>query len=131
MKNFLFLLTLLCTFISLRAQDADPAQPEVEGDIVYHAGSTVTILCETDSLPSPGDSVAVTKYFERPFLNGTMTGWLSVADAKVTAVKEHKVTFVVFKEKSEILVNDEKVDHFKIGNHLKLSPFEAEKQDGE
>jgi hypothetical protein len=60
-----------------------------------------------------------------------MTGWLSVADAKITAVKENKVTFLVYKEKSEILVNDEKVDHFKIGNHLKLAPAVAEKQDRE
>jgi hypothetical protein len=108
------------------AQDAEavPAT-ELQGKVTSHNNKTVVLTVDPGATPAMGDSVDVFKYFERTVLNGTMTGWLGVALARVTAVRGTQVTLTIVEERSEIIMNGSKVDHFKLGNRMKLTwPYE-------
>lgn len=67
-----------------------------------------------------GTVADMSKYFEEKMGNMNMSGWLGVARVEFIPTSRQNIEIKILEEKSDILVNGEKVDHFKVGKRMKL-----------
>lgn len=118
MKTLLhfFLFSLLLTG-SILAQSGS-----LEGTITAHRGKVVEInpLLNSGTAFQPGMEATMSKKFEEKLGNMTMQGWLVTGKVKFLSAANGKISVEVIEEKSEITVNDEKVDHYKVGKYVKI-----------
>jgi hypothetical protein len=127
----LFLLTVLLIPRS-HAQTDD--RSTAEGVIRSHSGNLVVIDCPSGELPGVGVHADMSKYFEEKWGKSTMSGWLSTALVETVALTPRsgggiQVKVRILKEKSNITVNGEPVDHFKPGKRVKMVwPADEEKE---
>ena len=98
----------------------------MQGVVKLHAGNQLNLQITQGEAPSKGTVCEMSKEFEQTLGKMTMKGWLGVATVKVLARNEDMIKLEILEEKSEITVNDEKVDHFKVGKVMKLE-WETEK----
>lgn len=93
-----------------------------EGTITAHRGKVVEIspLFNNGAPFQPGMEATISKKFEEKLGNMTMQGWLVTGKVKLLPATDGKITVEVLEDKSEITVNGEKVDHFKVGKYVKV-----------
>lgn len=120
MKNsYALLLTffLLASNLTLQAQSGS-----LEGRILSHKGNVVEIIPTSFSGADyqTGTIADMSKHFEEKMGNMTMQGWLVVGKVEFIPTARQNLEVKILEEKSEILVNGEKVDHFKPGKTVKL-----------
>jgi hypothetical protein len=116
--HFLSLLAFtLLTTTTLLAQSGS-----LEGTIISRKGNVVTIrpTSFTGTAATNGTVADMSKHFEEKMGNMTMSGWLVVAKVEFIPTSHQNTDIKILEEKSEITVNDEKVNHFKVGKRIKL-----------
>ncbi|MFN8394890.1 MAG: hypothetical protein U0176_09495 [Bacteroidia bacterium] len=93
-----------------------------EGTITAHRGKVVEInpLFNNGDPFQSGMEATISKKFEEKLGNMTMQGWLVSGKVKLLSATNGKITVEILEEKSEITVNGEKVDHFKVGKYVKV-----------
>ena len=101
------------------------AQNEVIGTITKSYNQVFTIVCEkTDKCPLTKDTCSVSKDIsgtKNPFGITITSGWLEVADAVFIEKKGDQLSFKVVKEKSEVIINGKKQEHFVKGKRMKIA----------
>jgi hypothetical protein len=118
MKTKLTFFILLAFATLTRAQSTDSLAHE--GKISSRKLELITCTMNEELSLQAGDSLTMSKYFEKAFGNSTIKGWLEIANVVVVYSSGNTLVVRITEEKSEIMVNDEKVDHFKIENLIKL-----------
>jgi hypothetical protein len=112
------------------AKTAEPAAPppsvvgsQVEGTIASRKG-TVLVINTTGggSAPAAGSKWSLFRYFEQKVGPFNTTGWLGIADVTVKGANGGRLELTIDAEKSEIMVNGKKVNHFAAGIRVKLEP---------
>jgi hypothetical protein len=100
---------------------------------------TLKVRLNGGAAPATGASAEVLRYFEsKPgeasplgilggLLGGTVSGWVVVAGAKVDKIDKDTVTLTISEERSTMMVNGKKVNHFSPGARMKLSVARAPK----
>jgi hypothetical protein len=114
---FAALIVLLLTGQRLAAQAGS-----LEGTIIARKGNVVTVqMTSSDGTdPQNGTVADMSKYFEEKMGNISMSGWLVVAKVEFVPTTHQNTDIKILEEKSEITVNGEKVNHFKVGKRVKL-----------
>lgn len=115
------------------AGEAEPAAPPtsspaasaptgggVEGTIASRKGSVVVINTSKSSAPGAGSKGSLFRYFEQKVGPFNTSGWLGIADVTVKTANEGRLELTIDAEKSVIVVDGKKVDHFAAGNRVKL-----------
>lgn len=115
--SILIALFFLLSTTSLLAQSGS-----LEGTIIARKGKIVTIhpTTFTGTDPQNGTLADMSKYFEEKMGSMSMSGWLGVAKVEFIPTTHQNKDIKILEEKSEITVNGEKVDHFKVGKRVKL-----------
>jgi uncharacterized Zn-binding protein involved in type VI secretion len=115
------------------AIDAATAPVEFEGKLVSRTGKALKVRLNAGASPTPGALAEVLRYFEsKPgeasplgvlggLLGGTISGWVVIAGAKVDKVDNDTVTLTISEERSTIMINGKKVNHFAPGARMKLA----------
>lgn len=125
-RTILFLLLFSASAFVAQAQDAG----EIEGLIYAREGDIVKVVSEDSPLPPAGMQGEFLKHFEEKLGKMTMNGWLNVGVLEIVSVEGQNMKLRIIEEKSEILVDGEKVDHFKVGKRVKFQwPLETEKNE--
>lgn len=99
------------------------AAAPVEGKLVSRVGSTIVIdlgRASSGAAPSAGQKGVLYRFFEQDIGPIHTTGWLGIADVTVKDVKGSKIRLDLVAEKSVIMLNGKKVNHFESGNQVKL-----------
>lgn len=78
----------------------------------------------TDERPHVGDRGDLHKYFETPFFNSVVKGWMGIAAVEVTSVKGRLVTFHVLEKTSEININGKSKNQFTEGTRVQFGKYE-------
>lgn len=91
----------------------------MEGKLASRAGSLLVIQVAGAS-PSPGAKGVLYRHFEQDIGPLHTTGWLAIADVTVKEAKGGSIKLDMVAEKSVIMVNGKKVNHFEPGNLIKL-----------
>lgn len=100
-----------------------PAVVVVEGTIASRSGAVLVVKPAAGSKGPPvGSKGSLFRYFEQQVGPFNTTGWLGIADVTVKGIKEGRLELTIDAEKSEIVVNGKKVNHFEAGNRVKLEP---------
>jgi len=98
----------------------EPAEAvSLEGKLVSRVGA-VLVIDAAGAAPSPGTKGVLYRYFEQDIGPLHTTGWLGIADVTVKDVKGSKIRLDLVAEKSVIMVNGKKTNHFQAGNRVKL-----------
>lgn len=121
MKQLSTLILLFFAF-SLLPRLAQAQSGSLEGTVVKRNGNVVTLYTDATEgdAPAAGTKADMSKHFEEKFGNMNMSGWLGVATVEIVRMDKEITEVRIIKEKSEITVNDEKVDHFKVGKRMKI-----------
>lgn len=101
-----------------RAGVGTGAAKEVVGTLVSRRGDELTV--ELSDAPKVGGKAVLYKRFEQEIGPIKATGWLAIADVTVKKVDGRKVVLAISAEKSNIVVNGKKLDHFTSGAEVKL-----------
>lgn len=99
----------------------------VEGILTNGSNASPIFKMTSSSTLNVGDKGELYKYFNRQTIFGNMKGTLGIADVKVVKVSGSSVYLKVLEEKSSIVINGKKKDHFVKGNKIKLNIFSYEK----
>ncbi len=109
--------------------------PEIEGKLVARTKNAVRVKLAGQQRPEKDQSLSLLRFFsgkagdKSPIgaLAGifgakvAVSGWVSVADVRVTKVDGAVVTLEIEKEKSKVVVNGKPTNHFTPGAKLKLT----------
>jgi len=88
--------------------------------LMSRRGSVVKMQITDGDLPKVGHSGTLSKRVVKQFGRMNMTAWVNIASVKVTNVTGGTVTLTIEEEQSIVMVNGQKVDHFKPGSQLRL-----------
>ena len=127
--QFTGLFIFLFAFASF-AHAQSPAS-EMQGIVKSHKGKNLELTVVKGSFPPANTVCEMSKQFEEKLGKMTMSGWLGVAKIKVISSDEKNLKLEIIEEKSEITVNDEKVNHFKLGKMMKLEWGSQESEEGQ
>jgi hypothetical protein len=118
------LVAMLLGGLSVQAQSGS-----LEGTIIGRKGNIISIKPDhfTGTDPQLGTVGDMSKYFDEKMGQMTMSGWMGVAKVEFVPTSHQNTDIKILEEKSEILVNGEKVDHFKLGKRIKIEwPAQAD-----
>lgn len=99
---------------------APPKAREINGTIMSRVGKDVTIEAPADPSPPVGTKGNLSRYFEQQIGPISTSGWLGIADVTVKKIDKGKVVVTVVTEKSNVVVNGKKVNHFAPGTRVKV-----------
>lgn len=110
----LLVLTVISFFSFLLSySQCDSTHYEIKGTFLNGNKNNLKMTISEGAIPpSRGNIVSVSKYGEKKMFGKNMTFWLEIADAEVIKATNESVTMKVIQEKSEIMVNGKKKDHF-------------------
>jgi hypothetical protein len=95
----------------------------VEGSIASRKGSLLVVTTAAGAkAPVVGAKGSLFRYFEQQVGPFNTTGWLGIADVTVKGAKDGRLELTIDAEKSDIVVNGKKVNHFEAGIRVKLEP---------
>lgn len=94
--------------------------PEIEGTIVARQGAEITVDLTVGAPPPLETKGILSRHFEQDLGPFSTSGWLVVADVVVKKTSGGKLVLTITSEKSTIVMNGKKVDHFKIGTPVKI-----------
>lgn len=133
MKPKIFLLLIFFLFsVSVFAQNSsnqsyssnatpDSITIELPGTIKSKLNDIITVqYTEAVNLPTKNIKCTLSKHFDSVVFGFKTTGWLDIAEVQVISCEKGILKLKMISEKSQITVNDEKVDHFKVGNEVKI-----------
>ncbi len=122
MKSHLPSVFAAFVFILLSSTSLQAQIGQLEATVVSRKGKIVELqlISQTGDAYATGTVADMSKYFEEKIGKMTMTGWLTVAKVKFIPTTRQNIMVEILEEKGEITVNDEKVDHFKVGKRMKL-----------
>jgi hypothetical protein len=116
-KLSLFILILL-------SATAIRAQPSTTGVITAVKGKTFVLKLDSANVtPVKGDSCYASKDIsgsKNPFGIKISSGWMGVAKTVVVNSDKNKLTLLIVKETSNIVVNGKKTNHFEVGKKFKV-----------
>jgi hypothetical protein len=99
----------------------DSLRYEIGGLIKSRLNDIVTVQYNPqEKLPAKNTLGNFSKYFESVIFGFKTTGWLDIADVKVISCGKGILKLKILNEKSQMLINEEKVDHFAVGNKVKF-----------
>lgn len=103
------------------SSDSAPAGvvASMEGKLVSKVGS-VLVIQVAGKAPSAGTKCVLYRHFEQDIGPIRTSGWLGIADVTVKEVKGSSIKLDMVAEKSIIMVNGKKMNHFEAGNLIKL-----------
>lgn len=101
------------------AGQASAAGGEVEGTIASRKGS-ILIINTKGAPPAAGAKGSLLRYFEQKVGPFNTSGWLGIADVTVKSASGDRIELTINAEKSVIVVDGKKVDHFAAGNRVKI-----------
>ncbi len=120
MKKILFFLGLIAYF-SVNTLAQSDMNFTVIGEVISGKNQEVKIsVYEGKTLPSKNQKGNLHKHFVKTVFGANVTGWLDVAYVEVKSVNGKMVEFKILEEKSEVIVNGEKTNHFLKGNTMKF-----------
>lgn len=117
MKRLILLIPFLFAFATVWSQTKTD---EFEGKIVEHTGKQVKIALKGSCPSNLAGDYRLEKHFVQEIFGSTATGWMTVASVQLSQCQNGSLLVTLTAEKGEILVNGEKVDHFKVGNIVKV-----------
>lgn len=101
---------------------ASAADPAIDGKLVSRQGKRLVVQIDPAATVVVGSTGEVSKRFEQN-LGFVISGWITIAEVKVTAVDRGKLTLAIVAEKSAMTMNGRPVNHFAPGDvRLSLSP---------
>lgn len=100
--------------------DPPPKPAELTGKLLSRAGSDVVLDLAADTPVEVGKKGSLSRFFEQQLGPIATSGWLGIADVTVKKVDKNKVTVTINAEKSNIVLNGKKVNHFTAGQKIKL-----------
>ncbi len=100
--------------------DPPPKPAELTGKLLSRAGSDVVLELAADTPVEVGKKGSLSRFFEQQLGPIATSGWLGIADVTVKKVDKNKVTVTINAEKSNIVLNGKKVNHFTAGQKIKL-----------
>ena len=121
------------------APPAEPAEaappPEIEGQLVARAKNVVRVKLSGQLRPDKDQSFKLLRFFSGKAGDnspiGTLagifggkvsvSGWVSIAEVRVTKVDGAVVTLEIEKEDTKVVINGKRVNHFTPGAKLKLA----------
>lgn len=110
------------------ASPSDGAAPpaatsaDVEGRLVSRAGARILVDVDPAVTIEPGSTGALSRRFEQN-IGFVISGWITIAEVKVTSAVPGRVTLQIVSEKSAMTMNGRPVNHFTPGEvRLGLSP---------
>jgi hypothetical protein len=121
------------------APPAEPTPPpEIEGQLVARTKNVVRVKLSGELRPEKDQSLKLLRFFsgkagdKSPIgaLAGifgakvSVSGWVNIAEVRVTKVDGAVVTLEIEKEDSKVVVNGKRVNHFTPGAKLKLAARE-------
>ena len=99
----------------------DSVRFEIEGIIKSKSNDFVTIQYSPQKkLPAKNTYGNLSKYFESVIFGFKTNGWLDIADVTVASSEKGILKLKILNEKSQMTINEEKVDHFAAGNKVKI-----------
>ncbi len=99
----------------------DSVEIVLEGDFITNTVKNPVVKIDKGTAsPVIGQDVKISKYFETTLFGFNSTGYMSIANAKVTKVAGQNITFKVVEETSNVTVNGKKKNQFEKGNHVKI-----------
>lgn len=125
------------------APEAEKAKPAgVEGTLASKNGATVVVKVR-DPIDLPvGTSVELTRFFDGKdgaasplgamgllFGGANVSGWVTIADARIAKVGSGTVTLKVVKERSTMKINGKPVNHFTTGARVKVAVADGTQKD--
>lgn len=123
----LFLFVLMVTGLSLLAQTSSPrcseASYELTGQLASNSSSNPVIQNVQGAEPKVGDMGTIDKYFEESLFGGIMTGWLSIGEGEITAIKGDQVTLKVTKKSTQVTINGKDKNLFVQGRTVKFTCY--------
>ncbi len=100
---------------------ADSITLELPGIIKSKVNDIVTIqYSDAENIPAKNIKCTLSKHFDSVVFGFKTTGWLDIADVQVITCEKGILKVKIISEKSDMTINDQKVDHFKPGNEVKL-----------
>ncbi len=129
MKKSIPLLFAAFIILLLTGQRLAAQTGQLEGTILSKKGNIIELqlISKTGDDFQNGTEADMSKYFEEKMGNMNMNGWLGVAKVKFIPTTRQNITIEILKQTSDITVNGEKVNHFKVGKRMKLEwPAKAE-----
>lgn len=102
----------------------EPSAPTVEflGVIKSRKGKVLRVGTSGGALPAVGTKGSLSRKFERTMGRMTMSGWMGIAEVKVTAVKGDVIELKILKETANVVINGRKQKQFKSGFEVRLEP---------
>jgi hypothetical protein len=99
---------------------AAASAPEIAGSIVSRKGNVLTIRTTAGFLPPVDAKATLYRRFEQQLGPISASGWLEVAKVIVKKAAPGSIDVTIAEEKSTILLNGKKVNHFGSGADVKL-----------
>lgn len=129
--NKSILLLVFTSFIwSLKAQEVIRCANEkyaIEG-VLSNSSSKLLVMQQTSGIkPEIGGRGELLKYFQSKMFGGNVSGTMVIAEVEITDITGSQVMLKVLEEKSKILVNGKKKNHFIKGNKVKLKIYDYQK----
>lgn len=95
---------------------------EIEGKIIQKSGSIVKIeFVKSEKIPINGQSGILSKKFSSEMFGGTVSGWVSIGEMKVSSISGNTINLTLIKELSVIYENGIKKNHFVAGKEVKFT----------
>jgi hypothetical protein len=122
MQQLITRFTICLTWILFAAVGVHAQSGTLEATVIARKGKILTLkpISQSGESFENGMEADMSKYFEEKMGQMTMNGWLTVAKVKFIPTTHQNIDIQILEEKSDITVNGEKVDHFKIGKRMKL-----------
>lgn len=100
---------------------ADSITVELPGTIKSKVSDIITVqFSEAENIPLKSTIATLSKHFDSVVFGFKTTGWLDIGNVQVISCEKGMLKLKLISEKSPMTVNDQKVDHFKPGNEVKL-----------
>lgn len=112
---------LACFFLLFSSSGFSQIIGLPEGEILSKNGSIIEIRINGGCNSLLNSEYALDKHFVQEIFGAQATGWLTVAKVEVVNCEERSLKVKIVEIQSEITVNGEKVNHFKVGNLVKLT----------
>lgn len=120
MKKVIKVLVIIFWSIVSYAQ-CDSVEFVLEGDFITNSVRNPIVKIDKGlTNPVIGQEVKISKYFETKLFGFMTSGYMSIANAKISKISGQNITFNIIEETSDVTINGKKKNQFAKGNHVKI-----------
>jgi antitoxin component YwqK of YwqJK toxin-antitoxin module len=123
MNYHLKLVLLYFVFLSAKSfAQCDSSEFKIEGTLASNANTTININIGSEfDKPPVGTKGELNKFFEKQLFGMFSSGTLGIATAEVVKCDQKTLTLKVLKQKSEMVINGVKKNHFEAGKLVEFT----------